>query len=215
MATFSGGATVPRCQTHFGVAGAPAAGGACGAGVTGVCQPGLLCSPVSGGRSACVADSAPVLSRLEGFYLDGPDNIVQFNLDGSDLNGDVVTVQIRLLITVGGELFSTDLIDLPASDFSPDPTGRTTFRITSPELPTGDNVFFEIEASLIDGSGNQSAVLSDALGTENALGSPCTPGTLTACADGLTCGEANTCETPVAPVLTSGEIARFVVEEIE
>ena len=191
------------------------AGGACGEGVTGVCQPGLLCSPVSGGRTACVADSAPVLSRLEGFYLAGPENIVQFNLDGSDLNGDVVTVQIRLLITDGGELFSTDLIDLPASDFTPDPAGRATFRITSPELPTGPNLFFEIEASLIDASGNQSGTLTDALGTEGAIGAACTPGTLTACADGLTCGEANTCETPVAPVLTSAEIARFVVEEIE
>ena len=190
-------------------------GGACGAGVDGICQAGLLCSPVTTGGRACLADSAPVLSRLEGFYLEADENIVQFNFDGSDINGDFEFAQIRLLILIDGEVLSTDFIDVPASDFTPDPTGRTVFRATSPQFPTGPNVFFEIEMSLFDAQGNQSETLTDALGSEGGLGETCEAGSLAACADGLTCGAAGTCETPAAPVAVSAEIARFVVEEVE
>jgi hypothetical protein len=204
-----------RSNTLSADYGAPVildAGDACGGAITGVCGEGLLCSPTLTGGSVCATDSAPVLTRVEAFYDTATSLTAEF--DGSDINADVVSIEVRAFQNSAGGILVTDPIPFDSADLTPAINGRLAFRSQIPSLGTGGTVFSQLEIVLIDSQGNRSAAVLDPLGTEGAEGDGCTADGSIGCGDGLVCNPSLTCGVAEAPVAINAFATRISDSEI-
>ena len=181
-------------------------------GIDATCEAGLTCSPGDGGWT-CQPGSAPEVTRLEAAYIDLLTlEAIVYYVEGIDLNGDVVEMDITVFDPEGG----TADLTIDNTAMTPDPTGRVVFGFTSVDIDTGGTLFVDTAVVLRDSTGLESAAVFDPLGDEVGEGDPCSPdGVDGACTDGLVCGIELTCEEALPPVLVSLSALRVSSGEVQ
>ena len=181
-------------------------------GIEASCEAGLACSPGDDGWS-CQPGSAPEVTLLEAAYLDLLTlEAIVYYVEGTDLNGDVVEMDITVFDPEGDPAGLT----IDNTQMTPDPTGRIVFGFTSIDIGTGGTLFVDTSVVLRDSTGLTSEPVFDPLGDEVGEGDPCSPdGVEGACTDGLVCGIDLTCEEALPPVLVSLSAIRLSSGEVQ
>lgn len=193
---------------------APAAlGEAC---LTIACATDLVC----GATDVCETAEAPVLTVATTVRHDnvpsGEDLVTSFSmgLTGSDVNGDVVSLNLTLLDAAGDDFdFYGEGGDLTFEIAFDEAAGLDTFMestlVTAIETAMYPAAAVGFRISLNDSSGLESNEISGTieLGTFAEVGESCAFTAL--CDPALACGLTEECETPEAPVLSAASVLRY------
>ncbi len=185
-----------------------AEGDACVRGATdAVCGAGLACTPDAFGASTCQTAEAPVAISVEAVYQDETIDGIDIIIEGSDINADVVEIDVFVYDAEGG----IGTLTLPAAAFTPSPNGRINF-VVAGEVFAGGVFFTDLGIVLRDATGLESEQVIDPLGAEGSLGAPCSydgvDGAFNTDED-LVCGTEGTCEVAAAPTLLSASGIRL------
>lgn len=170
----------------------------------GVCDEGLMCSPVITGGTTCQAPSAPVLYSAT-FEVDPVTTWLMVTVDGWDLNGDLDNVIFMFSGPYGRypEAFRWNRM-------VPSPKGQQFFLSTGPLEDVPLSALTHVDVFLQDEADLESNVLTVPLVGVGQVGDLCdreSTGFVCDPAGGLTCGVGGTCEVNEAPEVT-GLVAR-------